>query len=74
MKGLKTITFALPADVGRQIEKDAKAENRTAGDLITKAIRQYKAKRAFKSLAAKVRKEVKSRRLTEKDFGGPFAK
>jgi len=70
----KTITFALSADLGREIEKRAKEERRTVDELLRDAVRQYSALNTYRRIAAEARKLVKKKGLTEKDFGGPFAK
>ena len=70
----KTITLTLSAELGREIELRAKKERCTAKELVHEAIRQYCALRTLRDVAAKARKLVKKKGLTEKDFGGPFAK
>ncbi len=74
MPGTKTITFSLPLEMVREVEQVAKEEHRTVSELLRETFRQYKARRNFDELATEARKQVKTRRLTEKDFGGPFAK
>ncbi|MGH7442075.1 MAG: hypothetical protein ACREKE_05310 [bacterium] len=70
----KTITFSLPLDVGREVLKEAKEEQRTISELVLKWARRSRARRSFKALATQARKLVGQQGLTEKDFGGPFAK
>jgi len=72
MKSIKTITFALPIEMGREIQAIAEAEKRTVSELIWEAVRQYKAQRIFKSLSKKGKAVTKKKKLTAKDFGGPF--
>ena len=74
MPGAKTITFSLPQDMVREVEQVAKEEHRTVSELLRETFRQYKARRNFQELATEARKRVKKKGLTEKDFGGPFAK
>ena len=70
----KTITFSLPTDMAKEVEQVAKEEHRTVSELLRETFRQYKARRNFLELAAEGRKQVKKKGLTQKDFGGPFAK
>jgi len=72
MPSLKTITVSLPVAMGREIEKIAKAEHRTISELIRGAFRQYQAQHNLKALALAGRKAAKAKKLTPKDFGGPF--
>ncbi len=72
MPSLKTITISLPVAMGKEIEKVAKEEHRTISELIREAFRQYQAQRNLNALAADGRKSVKKKKLTAKDFGGPF--
>ncbi len=72
MRSIKTITFSLPVEMGKDIEKMAEEEQRTVSELIREAIRQYRAHRIFKSLAKKGKAAAKKKGLTSKDFGGPF--
>jgi metal-responsive CopG/Arc/MetJ family transcriptional regulator len=74
MPGAKTITFSLPKDMVKEVEEVAKAEHRTVSELLRETFRQYKARRNFDALAFEAHKQVKKKGLTEKDFGGPFAK
>ena len=74
MPGAKTITFSLTPDMVREVEQVAKAEHRTVSELLRETFRQYKARRNFAELSTSTRKQVKKKGLTEKDFGGPFAK
>ncbi len=72
MPSLKTITISLPAEMGKEIEKVAKEEHRTVSELIRETFRQYRALRNLKEVSQAARKTVKKRKLTPKDFGGPF--
>ena len=72
MPSIKTITISLPAEMGREIEKVAREEHRTVSELIRETFRQYKAKRNLKELSQQGRKAAKQKRLTPKNFGGPF--
>ena len=72
MPSLKTITVSLPVEMGKEIEKVAKAEHRTVSELIREAFRQYQSQRNLKALALEGRAAVKKKKLSAKDFGGPF--
>ncbi len=72
MPSLKTITVSLPVAMGKEIEKVAKEEHRTISELIREAFRQYQAQRNLKALAAEGRQSAKAKKLSPKDFGGPF--
>ena len=72
MSSLKTITVSLPVAMGKEIEKVAKAEHRTVSELIREAFRQYQAQRNLKSLASDGRAAIRKKKLSAKDFGGPF--
>jgi metal-responsive CopG/Arc/MetJ family transcriptional regulator len=72
MPSLKTITVSLPVAMGKEIEKVAKEEHRTISELIREAFRQYQSQRNLKALASAGRQSTKSKKLSPKDFGGPF--
>lgn len=72
MPSLKTITISLPAEMGRAIEKVAKEEHRTVSELIRETFRRYQAQRNLHELASRGKKNAKVKKLTPKDFGGPF--
>ncbi len=72
MKSIKTITISLPLEMGKEMQKLAKAEHRTVSELIRESFRRYKAQSNFKALAKKGRASARKKGLTEKDFGGPF--
>ena len=72
MASAKTITISLPKAMGKEIEKVAKDEHRTISELLREAFRQYQSKRTLQHLATKGKKASKSKKLTSKDFGGPF--
>lgn len=72
MPSIRTITISLPAEMGREIEKVAKEEHRTVSELVRETFRQYQALRNLKEISQQARKTVKKRKLTPKDFGGPF--
>jgi metal-responsive CopG/Arc/MetJ family transcriptional regulator len=74
MRATQTITISMPREMAKDIVKAAKEEQRTVSELIREVFRQYRAKRAYEKLATEVRAVVKKKGLTEKDFGGPFAK
>jgi metal-responsive CopG/Arc/MetJ family transcriptional regulator len=74
MRTSQTITISLPKAMGKEIEEAALEEHRTVSELLREAFRQYRAVRAYNKLARSVRATVKKKGLTEKDFGGPFAK
>jgi hypothetical protein len=73
MPTTKTITISLPAPMGREIQKVARAEGRTVSELLRETFRQYQARRRFQSLAAQGQKNTKRLGLTAEDLGGPFA-
>ena len=73
MASLKTITISLPLEMGREIASMAKSEHRTISELLRETFRQYKATRNFHQLSKMVKKSVKKKKLSPKDFGGPFA-
>ena len=72
MPALRTITISLPAEMGKEIEQVARAEHRTVSELLRETFRQYQSLRNLKSLSQAGRKAAKKRKLTPKDFGGPF--
>lgn len=73
MSTTKTITISLPASMGREIQKVARAEGRTVSELLRETFRQYQARRRFRNLAEQGQKNAKRLGLTPEDFGGPFA-
>ena len=72
VKAAKTVTISLPVAMGKEIEKVAKEEHRTVSELLREAFRQYQSQRNLRALAQEGRRAVKQKRLTSKDFGGPF--
>ena len=72
MPSLKTITVSLPVAMGKEIEKVAKEEHRTISELIRESFRQYQSQRNLKALATEGRRATKKKKLSPKDFGGPF--
>ena len=72
MPSLKTITISLPVEMGKEIEKIAKAEHRTVSELIRETFRQYQSLRNLRELSKAGKRAAHSRKLTPKDFGGPF--
>jgi hypothetical protein len=72
MKTIKTITISLPVETGREIQKIARDEKRTISELLNEYVRQYKAQHVFRELAKKGKALAKKKKLTPKDFGGPF--
>jgi len=72
MPSLKTITVSLPIAMGNEIKKVAKEEHRTISELIREAFRQYQAQRNLHTLAEEGKKATKRKKLSAKDFGGPF--
>ena len=72
MPALKTITVSLPVAMGKEIEKVAKQEHRTVSELIREAFRQYQSQRNLRALTAEGRRATKKKKLTSRDFGGPF--
>lgn len=69
----KTITFSLPSDAGMEIKTVAKKEHRSVSELLLDAFNRYQGKKAFHELAASTQSYVRRKKLTPKDFGGPFA-
>lgn len=74
MGAIKTITISLPVAMGREVEKVAKEEHRTVSELLRESFRQYQALRRLRQLGEEGKKAVKRKKLTPKDFGGPFEK
>lgn len=72
MKKIKTITFSLPFEMGKEIEEIADAEHRTISELIREAIRQYQSRRNLRILSDMGTELVKAKGLKPEDFGGPF--
>lgn len=72
MRAIKTITISLPTEMGREVEKVAKEEHRTVSELLREAFRQYQAHRNLASLAKAGKRAAKKKKLTPRDFGGPF--
>lgn len=70
MKTIKTITIALPLEVGKTLQKIAKAEKKTISEFVQEAIRTYKAQQVFTSLAKKGRAIAKKKGLKPKDLYG----
>jgi predicted transcriptional regulator len=68
----RTITISLPAAMGLEVEQLAKAEHRTVSELIRETIRQYQALKHFRGMAKQGKRTAKRKKLTAKDFGGPF--
>jgi hypothetical protein len=73
MATTKTITISLPAPMGREIQKVARAEGRTISELLRETFRQYQARRRFQRLATQGQENAKRLGFTPEDFGGPFA-
>jgi metal-responsive CopG/Arc/MetJ family transcriptional regulator len=71
-KAIKTVTISLPVTMGKEIEKVAKEEHRTVSELLREAFRQYQSQRRLRSLAEDGRQATKRKKLSPKDFGGPF--
>jgi len=69
MKAIKTITFALPIGVGKEIQEMAEAEQRTVSEFIQEAVRRYKAQQVFKSISKKGKAVAKKKGLKPKGFG-----
>lgn len=74
MRSIKTITFSLPVEMGREIEELAAQEHRTVSELIREAVRQYQAQRSFKTLVKKGKEAATKKELKPKDFGGAVEK
>ncbi len=72
MRAIKTITISLPTEMGREVEQVAKEEHRTVSELLREAFRRYQAHRNLTALAKAGKKAVKRKKVTAKDFGGPF--
>jgi Arc/MetJ-type ribon-helix-helix transcriptional regulator len=72
MPSPKTITISLPEAMGREIEKVAKEEHRTVSELLRESFRQYQALRRLKDAAKETRRVARKKKVTDKDFGGPF--
>jgi metal-responsive CopG/Arc/MetJ family transcriptional regulator len=74
MPSTRTITISLPAAMGREVETVAKEEHRTISELLREAFRKYQSQRNLQALALEGRKAARNKKLTAKDFGGPFAR
>lgn len=74
MRAIKTITISLPAAMGREVEKVAKEEHRTVSELLRESFRQYQALRHLRQIGLEGKKGAKRKKLTPRDFGGPFEK
>lgn len=59
-------------EMGKEIERVAKAEHRTVSELIRETFRQYQALHNLKELSKAGKKAARVKRITSKDFGGPF--
>ncbi len=69
----KTITFAFPADMGKEVLAAAKKEHRTVTAILRDAFDRYQAKKELLELHASTSKYVKKHKITSAAFGGPFA-
>jgi metal-responsive CopG/Arc/MetJ family transcriptional regulator len=69
---IKTITFSLPVEMGKDIEEMAQEEQRTVSELIREAIRQYRVKQNFRSLSKDARSTAIRKKLKPEDLGGSF--
>lgn len=58
--------------MGKEIERVAKEEHRTVSELLRETFRQYQSLRRLKELSNVGKKAARKRKLTPKDFGGPF--
>jgi predicted transcriptional regulator len=72
MKSIKTITISIPDEMGKDIQKLAKEEQRTISELMRESFRQYRAQRMFKQMVKQGKATVKRKGLKPKDFGGSF--
>jgi Arc/MetJ-type ribon-helix-helix transcriptional regulator len=72
MKSIKTITISLPLEMGKDIQRMAEQEQRTVSELIRESFRQYRALRNLEGASKKAQTVAKKKKLTPKDFGGPF--
>ena len=72
MKTIKTITVLLSEEMGKDMLRIAKAEGRTINEIIGESFRQYKVQNNFAALVKKGTATAKKKKLTPKDFGGPF--
>jgi metal-responsive CopG/Arc/MetJ family transcriptional regulator len=68
MPSAKTITISLPSEMGKEIEKVAKEEQRTISELLRETFRQYMAQKRLHSLHKKASSKAKGKGLTMKDF------
>ena len=71
---MKNVTLSVPAKIGKEIEYLAKQEHRTVSAFLKETVRKYSAHENLRLLAAEGRKAVARKKLTPKDFGGPFAR
>lgn len=47
MEAIKTITFVLPVEIAREIQKIADEESRTVNELFVEFVRQYRSQKIF---------------------------
>ena len=69
----KTITIELPMNATREVQAVAKTEHRTVSEVLLDAFKRDQLKRQFLALAAETRRYALKHKLTQEDFGGPFA-
>ena len=72
MRAKRTITISLPVAMGQEVERVAKAEHRTVSELLRETFRQYQALKHFRGMVKEGKKTARRKKLTPKDFGGPF--
>jgi hypothetical protein len=74
-KSPKTLNIVFPMDdFGKQVEALAKQEHRSVNAVMKDAFRKYRSQKILQVVMKEGRKLARKNKLTEKDFGGPFAK
>jgi hypothetical protein len=74
MMATKIMTFGFPETIGRDLLKAAQSEGQSVPEFVNETLRRRQAVQTIRALAAEGRKLAKKKGLTERDFGGPFAK
>lgn len=75
MKSQKTLNVIFPMDdFGKQVEALAKQEHRTVNAVMKDAFRKYRSQKILQMVMKEGRRLARKNKLTEKDFGGPFAR
>ena len=68
MRTAKVISFSMPPEMEKQVQKVAKEEHRTISELFREAFRQYLANRDLASVRSEGRKVAKKMKLKPEDI------